>query len=146
MKRFIVFLCSLLVCIVVMAQKTIRGTVVDAVNGEPLVGVTIQPVWTKDGTVTNIDGQFSLKVAKTPVQIKVSYLGYKEKIVTVTGQDVDIKLQSSAQELSETVITGYSGTIIRSKLTNSISKVSNKSLTTGMFSNPAQALSVPSPV
>ncbi len=141
MKRFIVFLCSLLACIVVMAQKTIRGTVVDAVNGEPLVGVTIQPVGTKDGTVTNIDGQFSLKVAKTPVQIKVSYLGYKEKIITVTGQDVDIKLQSSAQELSETVITGYSGTIIRSKLTNSISKVSNKSLTTGMFSNPAQALS-----
>lgn len=122
MKRFIVFLCSLLVCIVVMAQKTIRGTVVDAVNGEPLVGVTIQPVGTKDGTVTNIDGQFSLKVAKTPVQIKVSYLGYKEKIVTATGQDVDIKLQSSAQELSETVITGYSGTIIRSKLTNSIQK------------------------
>ena len=141
MKNLIAFLCSLLTCVTMMAQKTITGTVVDAVNGEPLVGVTIQTVGAQNGTVTNIDGQFSLKVAKTPTQIKVSYLGYKEQTVTANGQEMTIKLQSTAQELSETVITGYSGSIIRSKLTNSISKVKNESLTTGMFSNPAQALS-----
>lgn len=141
MKNLIAFLCSLLTCVTMMAQKTITGTVVDAVNGEPLVGVTIQTVGAQNGTVTNIDGQFSLKVAKTPAQIKVSYLGYKEQTVTANGQEMTIKLQSTAQELSETVITGYSGSIIRSKLTNSISKVKNESLTTGMFSNPAQALS-----
>ena len=132
MKRLFVILCSALAYISVMAQKTIGGSVVDAENGEPLVGVTIQTMDTKSGTVTDLNGQFSLSVAKTPVQLKVSYLGYYDQVVSINGSTMVIKMKPSAQELSETVVIGYSGSIIRSKLTNSISKVKNENLTTGM--------------
>lgn len=129
-------------CTTAMAQTAIHGRVLDEGTNEPLIGATVVEQNTSNGTVTDVDGAFRLTVAKLPVSIKVSYIGYSEKVVTVTSaQPLTIRMQDISNELSETVVIGYSGSIIRSKMTNSIAKVKNESLTTGMFSNPSQALS-----
>lgn len=143
MKRFCLFIFGLLVTTALMAQNwTVSGVVRDAETGEPLVGATIIEVGTSNGTVTDVDGNFSLKLTKQATQVRFSYLGYTDQTLQAkAGQSMTVRLKPLAHELGETVVIGYSGTIIRSKLTNSISKVKNESLTTGMFSNPAQALS-----
>ncbi|ALO47701.1 SusC/RagA family TonB-linked outer membrane protein [Hoylesella enoeca] len=143
MKRFCLFIFGLLVTTALMAQNwAVSGVVRDAETGEPLVGATIIEVGTSNGTVTDVDGNFSLKLTKQATQVRFSYLGYTDQTLQAkAGQSMTVRLKPLAHELGETVVIGYSGTIIRSKLTNSISKVKNESLTTGMFSNPAQALS-----
>ncbi|MCR5131197.1 MAG: TonB-dependent receptor [Prevotella sp.] len=144
MKRFLLLLvASLFTCTTILAQKTIRGTVTDEETGEPLTGATVvEANKATNGTVTNIDGEFVLTLPKGSNEIKVSYVGFSEKTVTVGSTDyVNITLAGVSNELTETVVIGYSGSIIRSKMTNSIAKVKNENLTQGMFSNPAQALS-----
>ena len=142
MKKLLFLVVCFMSCTAAMAQTAIHGTVLDEGTNEPLIGATVVEQNTSNGTITDVDGAFRLTVAKLPVSIKVSYIGYSEKVVTVTSaQPLIIRMQDISNELSETVVIGYSGSIIRSKMTNSIAKVKNESLTTGMFSNPSQALS-----
>ena len=143
MKRFCLFFIGLLVTTALMAQNgVVSGVVSDADSGEPLVGATVIEVGTNNGTVTDVDGKYILKLTKQTAQLRFSYLGYADLTAHAkAGATLNLILKPLAHELSETVVIGYSGTIIRSKLTNSISKVKNEALTTGMFSNPAQALS-----
>jgi hypothetical protein len=142
MKKLLFLMVCFMSCTTAMAQTAIHGRVLDEGTNEPLIGATVVEQNTSNGTVTDVDGAFRLTVAKLPVSIKVSYIGYSEKVVTVTSaQPLTIRMQDISNELSETVVIGYSGSIIRSKMTNSIAKVKNESLTTGMFSNPSQALS-----
>lgn len=144
MKKNLLFLmlCLMAVSTSMLAQKKFRGTVIDASTNEPLIGATVIEQSTKNGTVTNADGVFTLTLSKTPTHLKVSYVGYTDKTIAIHHEnELTIKLKVVDNMLSETVVIGYSGSIIRSKVTNSIAKVKNQQLTTGMFSNPAQALS-----
>ncbi|BEG99499.1 SusC/RagA family TonB-linked outer membrane protein [Bacteroides sedimenti] len=125
-----------------MAQKqTVTGQVFDETN-EPVLGASISEVGNpRNGTVTDLDGKFSLSL-NPQGEISVSYIGYEKLIVSVKGQkSLVIKLKPTSTMLDEIVVTGYTGTQLRSKATNSIAKVSNEKLSTGVFSNPAQALS-----
>lgn len=137
----------LMICLVagitsMLAQKDCRGIVLDEETNEPLIGATVIDLSSKSGTVTNAEGAFTLKLSKLPMHIKISYVGYTDKTITINSENAgSIKLKTIDNTLSETVVIGYSGSIIRSKITNSIAKVKNERLTTGMFSNPAQALS-----
>lgn len=121
-------------------QQNCRGVVKDA-NGELVVGATVLVKGTQQGAVTDIDGNFTLSNVQRGAVISVSYIGFDPVEVTWTGSPLNIVLRENSTSLNEVVVTGYSGSIIRSKLTNSISKVKNENLTTGMFSNAAQALS-----
>ena len=83
-----------------------------------LVGATIVEVGTHNGTVTDIDGKYHLKVVRGAT-LRFSYLGYTDKTLKATNSStLNVGLKSSAHELDETVVIGYSGTIVRSKLTN----------------------------
>ena len=107
MKKFILLLFALLTVVLVSAQsRSIRGTVVSAADGEPLVGATVIPVGGGSGTATDLDGKFHLTVSNKVSQLTVSYIGMKP--VTVPVQDnMTIRLEVSDTRLDEVVVTGY---------------------------------------
>jgi len=101
--------------------KTITGKVVDA-NGEPIIGANIIEVGTTNGTVTDIDGNFSLKVADNAT-IRVSYIGYVEQEINTAGKtSFNITLVEDTQTLEEVVVVGY-GTVRKRDLTGSVSQI-----------------------
>lgn len=141
MKNLILAL-SLFLSVQVFAQtKPITGVVVDS-NGEPIIGASVTESNTTNGTMTDIDGNFTLNVQDTKNSIKVYFMGYTAQTFTVGDKThFEITLKESEQVLEEVVVTGYSGKQLRSKVTSSIAKVKEETFQVGLFSNPAQALS-----
>lgn len=126
-----------LCCVGAFAQKTITGNVKDA-TGEPLIGVTIQAG--KGGTVTDIDGNFSLQNLKPGDKITISYLGCKTQTITVGNQSaLNIVMQSTDKSLDEVVVIGY-GTMKRRDLTGAVASVTGDKLAQNPVSNIAEAL------
>ncbi len=120
---------------------TVKGNVVDE-QKEPLIGVSVKIQGTPTGTVTDYDGNFELPNVPPTGKLEFSYVGMKTLVVPVDGRAViNVTMQEDVEMLEEVVITGYGGTQLRSRSTNSIAKVENKKLEAGIFSNPAQALS-----
>lgn len=124
------------------AQVQIRGTVTDAADGSTLPGVNILVRGTTTGTATNLNGAYTLAVPAGSNELEYTMVGYDVLVVPIANREViDVRLIPSTTALDEVVVTGYGGTQVRSKLTNSISTVKEEVLKTGVFSNPAQALS-----
>ncbi len=122
-----------------LAQNKISGKVSDATG--PLPGVTVLQVGTTNGTVTDIDGNFELKVPEG-AKLAVSFVGYKTEEVTVGKSSIyNIVLEDDSTLLDEVVVTGYGGTQRRAKVTNSIAKVDEKTFQIGSHASPATALS-----
>ena len=85
------------------SQQKVTGKVKDA-NGEPLIGVSILVKGTTNGTVTDIDGNFSLQADKGAV-LEVSYIGYATQTVTVTGAPLNLVMKEDSEQLEEVVVT-----------------------------------------
>lgn len=115
------------------------GVVKDA-TGETIIGASVVVKGTTNGTITGIDGDFALQNVKQGDIIQVSFVGYITQEVKWTGRPLNITLQDDTQTLEEVVVTAYGGRQLRSKVTNSIAKVDDKTLSSGIHSNPAQAL------
>ena len=106
---------------VIYAQNMmIKGTVIDA-NNDPLLGVTIMVKGTTTGTITDVDGNFSIK-GKTGETLIVSYIGMQTQEVVFRGQPLKIMLKDDAQALEEVVVVGY-GTMRKKDLTGSVIQV-----------------------
>ena len=112
MKQRYKILISSLLCLVVAtgllnAQTSIKGKVRDVESGDPIIGATIVVVGATGGTLTNYDGEFSLKAETLPTTIKVSYTGYesKEMLVSSAEDRLDIRLGSSSIIMEEARIT-----------------------------------------
>lgn len=118
-----------------------KGVVKDAVTGEVIVGASVKLKGSKTGMITGMDGTFALPNVRTGNVLEISYIGYEPKTVVWNGTQLAVTLNESSKNLDELVVTGYGGKTARTKLTNSISKVDDKALSVGVFSNPAQALS-----
>ncbi|MFZ5429672.1 MAG: SusC/RagA family TonB-linked outer membrane protein [Bacteroidota bacterium] len=126
----------------VMAQRSIRGTVTDGRDGSTLPGVNVVIPGTTTGTITDMDGNFTLTIPEGNIQLTFSMIGYSSQTIAAGNNTVfNVVLRESTRALDEVVVTGYGGTQKRSKLTNSISTVNEEVLKMGVFSNPAQALS-----
>lgn len=106
-------------------NQQITGRVLDAA-GEPLIGVSIVEKGNKsNGTVTDVDGNFTLRVSKPTVV--VSYVGYKTQEMSVAGKKtLDITLHEDAEMLSDVVVIGY-GTVKKADLAGSVAIMDNKS-------------------
>lgn len=116
------------------AQRTITGRI-SSDEGEPLIGATVQAKNTTVGTVTDLDGNYSIAVPEGTTILVVSYTGYSTSEVTLgVSNVVDVILQPSVSQLSEIIVVGY-GTQIKSTLTGNIAKVSGEEI---------QSLPVPS--
>lgn len=132
----------LLLSLSIFAQNkvSVKGVVYDN-QKMTLPGVSVLEVGTQNGTITDIDGNFVLDVSPNAT-LRISYIGYATlEVKATTGAPMNITMKEDSQQLEEVVVTGYSGTQLRSKSTNSIAKVANEKLTVGVYSNPAQALS-----
>lgn len=119
-----------------MAQTKISGTVVSASDGEPLIGATVKVVGANDGTITDIDGHFTLNVQPN-AKLSVSYVGFKTTEVTASDNMV-IKL-ADGEELNEVVVTGYQ-VQRKADLTGAVSVVKTDGITTSPDADPMKAL------
>lgn len=130
------FSASLLLCsTAAMAQSQKSGVIKDA-NGEPLIGVTVLEQGTSNGTVTDVNGRYTLKTTKPNAKLKVSYIGYESQVIT-SGQSVTLSANDAT--LNEVVVVGY-GTMRRKDVTSSITTVNAKDLDKGVYTDPAQML------
>ncbi|WP_245542004.1 SusC/RagA family TonB-linked outer membrane protein [Proteiniphilum acetatigenes] len=105
---------------VLQQRKQVTGTVTDE-QGEAIIGANIVEQGTNNGTVTDIDGRFSLLVENENATIRISYIGYIEQEISVAGRSsIEVTLQEDTQALDELVVVGY-GSIRKSDVTGSIS-------------------------
>lgn len=125
----------------IMAQKrTVSGIVTDSKN-EPLIGVnvTIKNASTT-GTITDIDGKYSLEIPSGNSVLVFSYIGYSTQEVKVSNQSVvDIVLKDDMQALEEVVVVGY-GTMKKSDLTGSVSSITSDNFKLGTDLTPQQLM------
>ena len=126
-------------CLQLLAQsRMIQGEVTDAQNGEPLIGATVMVEGEKSGTVTDFDGNFKLQVTSSAKKVKISYIGFVDKIVEISDR-MNVKLESDSQILTDVVVIGY-GTARKSDLTGSVATVSSKDFNKGLVSSPEQLI------
>ena len=120
-------------------KKSITGTVVDA-TGMPIIGANIVEVGTTNGTVTDVDGKFSLSVSPNAT-IHISYIGYLDQNIDVAGQSAfNITLAEDSRTLDELVVVGY-GFARKGDLTGSVSSIKGADLinrSTQLLSNALQ--------
>lgn len=103
----------------------VKGTITDT-NGEPLPGASVIEKGTASGTVSDFDGNFSLKLTTSNPILTVSFIGYKTKEVTVDGKTtLNIQLEEDAASLDEVVLIGY-GSAKKSDLTGAVAQVTAK--------------------
>lgn len=103
------------------------GQVVDAKTGEPIIGVTVKVKGTNIGTVTDIDGRFSINAAgKSPI-LMFSYVGYSPQEVKPTAGNMEIRLKEDSMQLDEVVVVGF-GVQKKSLVTGAISSVKGSEL------------------
>ena len=124
MKKIITFLVlifSLTIGTIFAQNRSISGVVISSEDNEPIIGATVIVTGTQIGTVTDIDGKFTLgKVPSTAKNIKASLIGYKTKEVSISGSIVNISLEPDATALDEVFVVAY-GTATRQSFTGSAS-------------------------
>ena len=119
--------------------STVTGTVTDE-QGEPMIGVTVKIKGTNVATVTDLDGNFSLKYVSGK-ELVLSYVGYTEKTVPIgNGRGLKIKMDPDNQVMDEVVVIGY-GTVKRRDLTGAISSVKSEDIKESPVLNAMEGLS-----
>lgn len=105
---------------VVQQSGVVKGQVLDS-TGEPVIGATVKVKGSGTGTVTDLDGNYSIQAAQGST-LEVSYIGYKPQTIRVTGNTINVKLQDDSQNLNEVVVVGY-GTMRKKDLTGSVVQI-----------------------
>ena len=147
MRRFLTFMLFTLLVMGISAQdRTITGIVMDGdLDNSPLPGATVSQSGAdskvSQGTVTDYDGKFTLKVSADTKQISVRYIGYDTKTIhLVAGKDhYEVTLLPDSKQISEVVVTGYQK-LDRRKLTAAVTTVKISDENIGAVNNLDQAL------
>ena len=111
------FVLALLCTMTAWAQVQVSGTVTDQVLGEPIIGASVVEVGTTNGTITDLDGNFSLSV-KAGAQIQFSFVGYVTQVLPAAA-NMNVILSEDNELLEEVVVTGYT-TQRKADLTGSV--------------------------
>ena len=120
-------------------QLTVEGTVLDAQSGETIPGATVLIKGTRQGTVTDMDGAFTLGVDASDI-LRISYIGYKTVELPVEGRtELTIELEPDVISFDEVVVIGY-GQQRKGDLTGSVSNVNSKDFKKGIISTPEQLI------
>ncbi len=136
LKKLFLSFVLLFASTLIYAQTEVRGTVTDA-SGETVIGATVMEKGTSNGTITDFDGNFILKVKEGSILI-FSYIGYAtQELPAKDGMQVTLK--DNAKELAEVVVTGYT-TQRKADLTGSVSVVQTKDLKSSSDTDPMRAL------
>ena len=134
-RRLILSVLTLLFSTLMYAQE-ITGTVVDE-TGEGVIGATVKEKGTANGTVTDFDGNFKLKVSSGAVLV-FSYIGY-DNVEMAATPGMKVEMRENASELAEVVVTGYQ-TQRKADLTGSVAVVKTDELKTSSDTDPMRAL------
>ena len=118
--------------------KTVAGKITDSKDGSPIVGATVQPKGSKNGTSTGADGGFSITVPANVTTLVISSVGFDRKEVGVADA-ASITLVASNSNLNEVVVIGYGG-VRKKDLTGSVSSIQAKNFNKGVISSPDQLL------
>lgn len=139
-KHLLVLAFILIACFDALAQqaRNISGTVYDSNTGEALIGVTVLEVGTTNGSITDIDGKYTLTI--TSGQVSFSYVGYTTETLNINKSGVYNVNLVSDNKLDEVVVVGY-GTQRKSDLTGSLASISNKDIKNYAVSNVSELLS-----
>ncbi len=141
MKKFKVLISGLVLALLctmsTLAQVQVSGTVTDNVLGEPIIGASVVEVGTTNGTITDLDGNFSLQV-KSGAQLQFSFVGYVTQVLAA-APNMNVVLSEDNELLEEVVVTGYT-TQRKADLTGSVAVVQTKGLKTSSDTDPMRAL------
>ena len=138
-KIFMMGMLMLLMPLSLIAQDiTVKGVVKDA-TGETVIGATVMQKGTSNGAVTDIDGNFTLKVPSNAT-LTISYVGYATQDIAVNGKtEFSIVLKEDSKSLSEVVVVGY-GTMDKKELTSAISHVGEENFLTVSTLDPSMMI------
>lgn len=143
MKKSLLIMLLLLLAVSIQVdaqQRVITGTVTSGTDKEPIPGANVQIKGTTVGSITDLDGNFSINVPSDNSILVFSYIGYLSQEVTVGSRTrIDIQLQEDVKQLGEIIIVGY-GEQDRKTLTSSISSVSSKDIENLPMSSPDQMM------
>lgn len=129
-----------MLCMITYAQgRQVQGVVKDKA-GESMIGVNVLVKGTTNGTITGLDGDFSLSGVKNSDVIVFTYIGFKTKEIKYNGQaSLDVVMEEESELLEEVVVIGY-GTVNRRDLTGSVASVGSKELASIPVSSATEAL------
>ena len=129
---------DMLASAVVQQTSTCKGVVKDA-TGEPVIGASVVVKGTTNGTITNVDGDFTLSnVAKGDI-IQVSYIGYVTQEFKFNGQPLNVTLKEDTEMLDEVVVVGY-GVQKKANLTGSVASINAEALESRAVASVSAAL------
>ncbi len=134
--RMLVLVLGLFLSVGAFAQIDVKGHVKDA-QGEPIIGATVRVVGTQAATVTDFDGNFTLK-ANQGADITISYIGYQTATVKA-APSMDVTLKDDETVLENVVVIGY-GTVRKSDLTGAVQSIEADQLGKGFATSPADLL------
>lgn len=107
--------------------KVLTGTVVDE-HGDPVIGASVLVKGTTNGSVTDLDGKYSISNVPANATLEVSYIGYKTQTLTVgTATTLNVKMVPMDQQLDEVVVVGY-GVVKKSDLTGSVGSINSETI------------------
>lgn len=135
---FFMILFSMLAIVAYAQSQTVSGVIND-MNGEPVIGASVLEKGTSNGTITDLDGKYSLNVRKNAILV-ISYIGYKtQELKPVHGKALNITLIEDAKALEEVVVIGF-GTQKKVNLTGAVGIASSKDLESRPVTTATQAL------
>lgn len=124
-----------------ISAQTVSGTVSSDKDGTPLIGASVLEKGTGNGTITDIDGNFSLKLTKVPAVLEVSYIGYGTMTYDVAGAQSDMVITlSEGTALSEVVVTALGISREKKGLTYALDEIKGTDLTTFKDANVVNSL------
>lgn len=140
MKKQIIFLCLALMSLCSYAQTTVKGTVTSATDKEPLIGATVQVKSSGAGTITGIDGDYTLANVPANAVLVFSSVGFESQEIRIgMNSIINVVLKESSELLDEVVVIGY-GAVKKSDLTSSIATVKGEEITETVTGNAMSAL------
>lgn len=120
-------------------ERKVSGVVTDSETGETLIGVNVTDATNKSlGTVTDLDGKYSISLPDTVKALSFSFVGYSTQVIDITGSMVNVKL-APGEQLSEVVVVGY-GTQKAKEVTSAVTSVKSEDFNKGNISDPIQLI------
>lgn len=138
-KRIYIIILFCIAAIPMLAQNMqVSGVITEADTKDPLIGVTIQIKGTTSGTVSDLDGQYTINVDKGKTLV-FSQIGMKKQEIKVTSSQLDIVMEEDAVMLDQVVVIGY-GSVQKSHLSGAVNSISSEKMNAEMFTSLGSAL------